>query len=201
MVATTTTTVPSAKPSCEVIPTTAKIKRGDIKLPAKGIFVKESHYVTKEEFAGTYPKNVTQGIDQHLERTKKYLESLGLSAKYQERWDKEWTPSEGGHIGQGARGMNRPTVEQETWQMNQYYRAGHLPPAGEKWLACFSGKCLVLANGFEVGPGTPKDALGGFTVESHSYLGTVSRKSLITLHGKLKDQSVPYGPIQCENSL
>lgn len=210
---TTSTTAPAREGfiSCEYEPIKVETRnRSEIlELPMLGQLVAESHYVTIEDGLLGYPKFGSDRIEPHLRFSCASLASwfsqdeLGPNcdkvytpSSRDSEWRRVWTPSENGLVGQGAVGEIKPPLEQELWQGNMYFKK--LPKRGEKWLAKnpANGRAVVIAMGWEMGPGDPK-FIGGVTVESAFALRASNTSQII--FGKLKDQSLPYGPVVCPN--
>jgi len=107
-----------------------------IELPVTGRFVQESHYVTnKDKFlAGRlFPISVTESIDEHLNRSLeiylKFDKTMLFNTLYNNIWKRQWTPSEGGEMGQGSVGniqATELTPENELWMMNMMWASGQL---------------------------------------------------------------------------
>lgn len=195
---------------CTIEPTKeVTFNQGTVSLPARGFFVMESHYATREQKFGDgrlFPKDQKEGIDLHLKQSCEFMKfafpDLGEDCPtiYHEpsleKYTTVWTPPEGGKAGQGAVGNLKPTAEQEIWQGNMYWKGKSKPKPGTRYLICNESKtCVVISMGYEIGPGDKK-FLGGVTREVHWALGA-KNGSLLTL-GKLKDQSLPYGPVTCK---
>lgn len=173
-----------------------------IALPAKGKMVLESHLATSEDsFDGrAFPSTRDEKMADHLSRSCARLvpfgASSGCSEVYTTRYHREYTPAEGGgKIGQGSTGDRKPPVDNEMWILNMMFRAENVPRAGERWLVSAGGRYVVVAAGWEIGP-SDQSFLGGLQGEVHWYLRTDNR-SEITVHGPLKDQTIPTGPIEC----
>jgi hypothetical protein len=171
-----------------------------ITYPATGDFVIESHYATKEDKFGSrfFPKNMTEGINKHLDRSCVLYKNLtGFTGAceeiYNTSYKKVWTPPESGKAGQGSVGNLKPTPSEELFFGTQMWANGQKPPVGQKHLMCRKDKCLVVVFGYETGPAQEK-YLGGVTTEVIHYLG--SNKG-ITIE-LLKDQSLLPGPICCQ---
>lgn len=198
---------PVAK-KCETTPKT--IKQGfrsewsrTVELPASGKFVEESHYVTTNDFTnGSWPTSKIEFIDEHLQRSfqlyKKYDSNIKFEGLYKNYWQKEWTPEEGGHFGQGSVGevqKSELTPEMEMWFMTMMWASSNDRPArGTKFLLQANGKSVVVIAGFETGPGS-ESKLGGITREVHKWLGTNNNSTIKVSY--LKDQTVAIGPINC----
>jgi hypothetical protein len=191
--------VPVQQGKCELIEETLVLQNQVVKLPAIGRMPLESHLVAKEDKRTSWPKNQTEGISKHLEMScallKAKVPAADCNKAYQNPYAKLWTPSEGGHIGQGSGAI--PSLEQEMWSGNLYWTAKNKPKVGvnDKFLVCANAKCVVITMGFETGPGD-KALLGGLQPESMYVLGADNRTP-ITL-GRLKDQSLPLGPRTCK---
>lgn len=182
------------------------VRLGKIKIPAVGKIVEESHYVTQEDQFAGYPASSDHGIKEHLEKSCKMLEHYyGIFSNadecqkkiYRQSWEKVWTPAEnGGNIGGNARGKKLP-VDQEMWQANMYFTQKSFPNPGEKWLIKNpkNGKSVVVAVGYELGPGG-REFIAGASVETHYYLESDNNSQLEI--GKLIDQGLKYGPVKCE---
>lgn len=74
------------------------------------------------------------------------------------------------------------------------YWSGNKPSPGEKFLLSYRDKHVVAASGFETGP-MSATFLGGVQGEIHWYLGSDSDSQVRI--GRLKDQSLAYGPVEC----
>lgn len=172
---------------------------GDIKLPAQGPLVLESHLATdQDKFAKGWPTNGSEGIAAHLSRSCAELKRLGLKVSedcaevYSNRYVKVWTPSEGGNIGQGSTSV-KPSVACETWVMNMYWKKK--PPMGTRFMIEANGKRVIACAGFETGPNSAK-FIGGAQGEVFWYLG-ISNQTPVKM-GRIDDQTLPYGPLECE---
>jgi uncharacterized protein (TIGR02594 family) len=176
-----------------------------INIPTSGKFVTESHYVTSADaFASKYPSNAREGIDAHMLRSlalyKKFDPSADLDDLYSAGYEKVWTPSEGGNIGQGSIGNSQLTLlkpESELWLMNMMWAAGNKPDPETKYLLSANGRNVVVSAGYETGPGSAK-YLGGVTPEVHHWLGT-NNDSIIHIEF-LADQTTPVGPVELDQS-
>lgn len=190
----------SAASNCETVPTIEKLTYGsktiDKPLPATGRFVVESHIKTAgEKYGGKdgFPKNAKDGIEAHLALHCGYLKlsKTDCMATYKEPYMREWTPRElGGDWGQGSSDY-LPTIEEETWTLNQQEKKAN---AG-KYLASYNGKNVVVLKKVETGPESPK-WLGGMQAAAFYVLGA-DDESMIRL-ARLKSQDLPLGPIQCK---
>jgi hypothetical protein len=198
------------QPSCAVVPTVVARKAtgwsDSITLPASGRLVLESHLATTaESFRGRpFPATVTEGIDQHLARSCAALRQLAVGQTlgtdcaqvYRTRDHRQFTPAEGGGVaGQGAI-AKKPPPEEEAWIINMMFARASLPPPGERWLVSANGRSAVVVAGYEIGPSDQR-LLGGVQGEVHWYLGT-GNADVVTVHGPLRDQSLPPGPVTCE---
>ncbi len=193
---------------CETTPKT--IKQGfrnewsrTVELPTSGKFVEESHYVTTNDFAsGGWPSTKVESIDEHLQRSfqlyKKYNSEIQFDNLYKNHWQKEWTPEEGGHFGQGSVGevqKNELAPEMEMWFMTMMWASSNDRPArGTKFLLQANGKSVVVIAGFETGPSS-ESKLGGVTPEVHKWLKTDNNSTIKVSF--LKDQMVVVGPLNC----
>jgi hypothetical protein len=192
--------VEAAKDDCEMVQLDVEtVRQGVVKTPATGLIVEESHYVTKEDDMSGYPKTDSSGITKHLELSKAYLmNNYAKAPSYASKWERVWTPSESGNIGQGARGNLKPPLEHELFQANMYFKQSSFPPIGEKWIIknAANNKAVVVSMGWELGPSGQK-FIAGTSVETHFFLGS-DNDSQLTI-GKLKNQeNVKYGPIECK---
>lgn len=191
--------------NCDEVKEKMKLRHGEIDLPASGKFVEESHYATKDETFGVekrlFPKEGREEIERHLKRSCELLfnlykigDNLNCSEIYKNSWERCWTPSENGKVGQGARGDFKPDPVSELWQGNMMFASGQLPKLGTKYIVTnpSNGKKVVINMGYEIGPGD-KSFLGGVTTEVHYVLK--AQNSTILKLGKAADQSLPYGPI------
>lgn len=208
----TTRSTPIPYGSCDVIPYAVKheLKTGDtpwqriIDLPATGKFVEESHYLTKDEnfIDKRWPKGKDDQIQAHLKRSfnayKRYDPTVKFTDLYSQPWQKEWTPEEGGHFGQGSIGeiqRSELSVEMEMWFLTMMWAKGERPARGTKFLLTANGKNVVAIAGYETGP-SRQEYLGGITREVHYWLGTSSKDAIkVQL---LKNQSLPPGPLNCQ---
>jgi hypothetical protein len=75
------------------------------------------------------------------------------------------------------------------------FAPGHRAHLGQRWLASFNGRSLVVVAGYDARPVLWK-FLGGAPPEVHWYFGS-DEDSQITLLGPLRDQSLTPGPIVC----
>ena len=164
-----------------------------IKLPKTGKVVQEAHLVTDHdrEIHGKnwWPSSFTDGIAEHKAWSEKWT---GIN------YGNDWCPNgEGGcEYGQGSV-ANQVPWKAEAWYVCMYWTSGTRPKAGTRFLVVNpqTGQAVVTAAGYETGPGDT-DMLGGAVYEIHKKLGT-GHKSTLTF-GQMKDQSLEYGPIDCE---
>ena len=188
---------------CDVKKENVAMDYGTLSFPRKGQFWVESHLATTEDiFDGRrlFPAHQTEKITTHMNRScgllKKYFPNLSANCQevYKLKWNKVWTPPENGKAGQGSVAALKPTPIQEMWLGNMKWSKASKPKPGEKWLLKYNNKAIVVAMGFETGPGNKK-VLGGLQPEGQFALGSTN-KSMVEV-GRLIDQSVPYGPIKC----
>lgn len=175
-----------------------------VSLPANGRFVEESHYVTDQDVFedGNWPQSKSEAITGHLKRSleiyKQYEPRVTLKQLYVNTWQKEWTPQEGGHFGQGAVGeaqRDELTVEMEMWLLTMMWASGERPARGTKYLLSANERNVVAIAGYETGP-SGEQYLGGVTREVHYWLKTTSGSDIsIAL---LKDQTLKPGPVTCQ---
>lgn len=172
-------------------------------LPATGKFVEESHYVTtKDKFEKkAWPSAKSELIKAHLERSFKIYRTLDPKAEidklYGQSWQKEWTPEEGGHFGQGSVGISQLTElspNMEMWFLTMMWASGNRPEKGTRFLLSANGKSVVVQAGYETGPASEK-YIGGVTREVHAWLNTSSDNEITIL--KLKNQKTALGPVNC----
>ena len=186
---------------CGVLSETLVLRNQTVSLPAEGRFVTESHLITKDDDfpLGKYPRKSREKIKKHISRSCEVLVEIDSKADcnkvYAPKYMGEWTPAEGGAIGQGSVGDLRPTPEEEMWSGNMYWVEKTKPGPGTKFLASANGKNVVVVMGYETGPKS-KHWLGGLQGEVHWALGSTD-KTLVRL-GRLLDQSLDPGPIECD---
>jgi hypothetical protein len=161
-----------------------------LRMPAYGPVVKEAHLVTVDDgFGSAWPTSFWDGIPEH------YAMSASATGADLAR-DQPWAPAgEGGsEFGQGSTGAPLPVVA-EAWYVNMHWK--DRPAKGTRLLVMdpLTGGAVVTAGGYETGPGS-NEAIGGAVEEVHLVLGTAHRSRLIM--GYLTDQSLPYGPIECQ---
>jgi hypothetical protein len=159
-------------------------------MPATGRIVLEAHLVDVDDGYGTsasdpWPQTITESILDH------YRISQQATGFVMAR-NQPWAPQEGCEFGQGSGGSKLPT-EDEGWYVNMYW--SDRPDRGTRMiLQDETGRALVVAAGYETGPGN-LDWVGGTTEEVHHYMGT-GHGSELTL-GFAVDQGLPFGPIDC----
>ncbi len=167
---------------------------GNLNLPRIGKVVEEAHLVTDWDQAqhgstSWWPSSKNEGLAAHRAHSAEWT-NLNVGA--------EWCPSgEGGcEYGQGCTGKAVPW-KAEAWYINMYWSGSGRPSKGERYLVLnpYNGKAVVSAAGYESGPGDCS-MMGGAVYEIHSHLGTSHRSSLT--FGHMRDQSLEYGPINCE---
>jgi hypothetical protein len=177
----------------------------NINLPTSGRFSEESHYVTNQDkfINFDFPKNSTDSIAEHLERSyliyKRYDPLAKFNALYKNSWNKVWTPSEGGEFGEGSIGNKQLKLlnpETELWLMTMMWSNNSMPKTGEKFIVSANNRSVVVVAGYETGP-LSEDFIGGLTCEVHSWLKT-NNKSIIKISYP-KNQNIPIGPITCSN--
>lgn len=196
---------------CSTVPASVEhaLPRGDspwrrtLSLPATGQFVEESHYVTTEDEFGdkAWPSEKSVHIKAHLQRSfrayKAYDPKADINDLYGKTWQKEWTPEEGGHFGQGSVGVSQLSelsVDMEMWFLTMMWAKGGRPAKGTRFLLSANGKSVVVQAGYETGPASEK-FIGGVTREVHKWLNT-SSDNQITI-SKLKNQETALGPVRC----
>jgi hypothetical protein len=159
-----------------------------LEMPATGPIVMEAHLVTIDDGYGssssdTWPQSITESIDSH------YALSQDSTGMVMHR-SQSWAPQEGCEYGQGSYGHKLP-VEDEAWYVNMYW-SDRPDPGTRMILQGTDGRAVVVASGYETGPGN-LDHIGGTTEEVHRYLGT-GHGSTLTL-GFAVDQDLPLGPV------
>jgi len=159
-------------------------------MPATGKMAVEAHLVTQAE-PPPYPTTARENLAAHNALSQS---RTGFVMHRQQAW----APLEGGTF-YGA-GIGSPTlfpVEHEGWYINMYWRSANRPARGTRMIARAadgSGRAVVVAAGYETGPGD-LTWVGGTPEETHFYLGT-GHGSLMTI-GIADDQSLPLGPRAC----
>lgn len=174
-----------------------------LKLPASGKFVKECHFITnKDKHVDFKPKSITEGIMIHIEREclllKNIVKDFDCSKIKLGKYDKCWTPSEGGDIGEGSKGLSwqKEKLEplEEMFGINMMWKSGHRPKPGTKFLLQANGKSIVVYSGHETGPGSNRN-IGGASMAIHHLLG-IDNQSIVKI-SYLKNQALDLGPINC----
>ena len=162
-----------------------------LQMPATGPIVVEAHLVTVDDGYGTegsgpWPSSSTENLDEH------YATSEAATGFVMHR-HQSWAPQESSEYGQAAHYDKLPTVD-EGWYVNMYWQ--DRPDAGTRMILIGpDGRAVVVAAGFETGPGN-LDHIGGAAEEVHRYLRT-GHLSEMTL-GFAADGSLPLGPIVCD---
>ncbi len=70
-----------------------------------------------------------------------------------------------------------------------------MPVFPTKYLMCYGKNCVVVAAGYEQGP-PKKDGLFGYAPEVSTFLKAPNQSKIKV--GKLKNQTVDFGPIECQ---
>ncbi len=158
-----------------------------LRMPATGPVALEAHLVTVEDgFGGSWPSTITEGVEEHWAMSQQATGFVMVR-------DQTWCPQESCEYGQGACGHPLP-VEDEHWAVNMYW--SDRPDEGTRMILMNdSGRAVVVAAGYETGPGD-LDSIGGVVEEAHAWLGS-GHGSTLTL-GFAVDQSLPLGPIECQ---
>jgi hypothetical protein len=158
-----------------------------LSMPATGKVVKEAHLVTQEEPA-PYPASPTDELEAHHALSQS---RTGLVMHRSE----PWAPLEGGSFyGCGIGNPSAFPVEHEAWYVNMYWTSAARPAKGTRMIFTSGARAVVVAAGYETGPGD-LSFIGGTTEETHFYMGT-THGSVMTL-GIAVDQSLPLGPRTC----
>jgi hypothetical protein len=184
--------------NCALVSETLNLQNQTVKLPTNGRMPLESHLLTKEDGL-PWPKSQTDRIAAHLSKSctllKAKLPGVDCNKVYSSKYAREWTPSEGGYIGQGSGAI--PPLEHEMFSGNLYWTSKNKPRVGvnDKFLVCANSKCVVITMAYETGPGNPK-LLGGIQPEIQYLLGA-NNDTQITL-GRLKNQATNLGPVVCK---
>jgi len=206
-----------APSKCDYEPTIEHVLRKgggarSLKLPANGPVILESHYVTKEDKIkiGSL-KNGTDRISGHLERScvALKLSEPDCKKKYKGPYKNIWNGTDGGAGGAthaiGGTALHHvdktaiPSLEEEMNLANiRWYIDKNLkptsPPMGTKYLVRYKDKARVVAVGYEHGP-PPQHGFLGLGPEAFDQLEI--RNGNVVTFGRLKDQSLPLGPITC----
>ena len=165
-------------------------KVGEMQLPVTGKVVKEAHMVTDEDWKAhkRWPNSINEFLAEHRERSAAWT---GIND------GKEWCPAGEGdcEYGQGATGNPVPW-KAEAWYVCMYWVNGTKPEPGTRFLVVNpqTGEAVVTAAGYETGP-ADEGTIGGAVYEIHYKLGTDHMSTLT--YGQMKDQSLEYGPINC----
>ena len=161
-------------------------KPATLHLPVTGKVVQEAHLFTDWDWDkhGRWPKSITEFLDEHKAHSSEWT---GIS------YGNDWCPQEGCEYGQGATSKPVPW-KAEAWYICMYWK--NKPAKGQRFLVVNpqTGEAVVTAAGYESGPGDG-GAIGGAVYEIHKKLGT-SHRSTLTF-GEMIDQSLEYGPIDC----
>lgn len=186
-------------------------KKGDtyvLQMPAIGEMITESHYITQEDGIkiGTIKKG-SSTVSNHLDKSCKLLqEKFGVSncsEVYRASYTKLWNGDDGAgeNIGVGGRYYAHPAfdslppdIQTEMFQANMYWSLADLPYYPTKYLIIYGNNSVVVNMGYEQGPPL-KDGLVGVQPEIAYFLQAPNESTVVV--GKLKDQSLPYGPIIC----
>ncbi len=178
----------------------------DLQIPAKGRLVEESHYLTTQDaFPDSgFPKNITDSIESHLERSfllyKKFDTSAVFEDVYKNSYNRVWTPAENGECGQGSIGktqLNLLKPEYEMWMITMMWRDGSRPKPGTKFILSANNRSVVVIAGFETGPAS-EEFLGGVTCEVHRWLKTNSFSEIEIIFPV--NQNLQPGPVFCGSS-
>lgn len=160
---------------------------GSINTPASGVAVVEQHLVTKEE--NFQPSNTKDQIDRHYSITEK---AIGIKYSH----ERSWTPAEGGgSIGGGS--ASPPPAAAEPYAVNMNWSSR--PAEGTRMILTNpkTGKSVVAAAGYETGPGNTAYAIGA-QEEAMQAIGAKTGDRIE--FGFAVDQSLPFGPIKCEQA-
>jgi mannan endo-1,4-beta-mannosidase len=203
---------------CSTIPFAAVLAKRTVQLPASGAFVVESHLATKDDvFPQTggrsgdrlFPKPtfrvgrlgmvgsdelIQPHLDRELQEYRKFFPATAFADLFDSKYVKEWTPAEGGKPGQGSVGNTRPSVAEEIWLANMFWSGKGKPKPGTRFLMSANGKHVVVAMGYETGPGGT-NYLGGAQGAVFKALG-LENGGLAEI-ACLKDQTLPFGPVDC----
>jgi hypothetical protein len=158
-----------------------------LRMPAFGPVAREAHLATTADFA--WPMAPTEGLTQHYRSTER---ASGYAMPRKE----PWAPSPvGGPYARGSTGALVPPIA-ETWYANMFWKDKPLP--GERMILYnpLNGRAVVAAGGYETGP-RAHESLGGASEEVHHALGTRHLDEVVM--GFAADQSLPYGPIDCDD--
>jgi hypothetical protein len=159
-------------------------------LPCAAPVVKEAHLVTVADgFGEAWPNGRRDQLERHYQISQ-------MATGYVMDRHEDWAPEgEGGsEWGQAAFFRKLPLIE-ESWYVNMFWSPRVDPGTRIIVRNPMNGRAVVGAGGYETGPGS-NEMLGGVTEEIHHYLGTNHRSVLE--FGFAEDQTLPYGPIECE---
>jgi len=156
-------------------------------MPATGKVVKEAHLVTQKEPL-PYLSTCMEELSAHhaLSQARTGLVMHRSAAR---------PPLEGGSF-YGC-GIGNPTlfpVEDEGWYVNTYWTSAARPPRGTRMVLRDGARAVVVAAGYETGPGD-LSFIGSTAEEAHFYLGT-THGGVLTL-GLAVDPGLPLGPRTC----
>lgn len=158
-----------------------------LSMPATGKVVREAHLVTQEEPA-PYPASFTDELEAH------YVLSQARTGLVMHR-SEPWAPLEGGSFyGCGIGDPSAFPVAHEAWYVNMYWTSAGRPAKGTRMIFKSGNRGVVVAAGYETGPGD-LSFIGGTPEETHFYMGT-THGSVMTL-GIATDNSLPLGPRTC----
>jgi len=160
-----------------------------VKLPSIFKVVQEAHLVTKEDsqFANSWPQNEKDMINMH------YKNSEEITG-YKMNRGQPWCPSGEGNCEHGQGSDGKPSIGAETWYMCMYWENPPVPGTKIIIRNPANGRKVVAAAGYETGPSSPPDCLGGACEEIHHYLGSKHMTKLEV--GFAKNQELPFGPLE-----
>ena len=174
--------------SCKTKPVAVKrIKGSTINTPSSGVAAVEQHLVTKEE--NFQPTSGRDRIDGHYSVTEK-----AIGVKYSH--ERGWTGAEGGGSIGGGSG-SAPPAAVEPYVVNMYW--ADKPAEGTRMILTnpANGKSVVVAAGYETGPGNLSYAIGA-QEEAMQAIGAQTGTKIE--FGFAQDQSLPFGPINCSET-
>lgn len=182
------------------------LKWGQLKMPATGAMIIESHYITQEDGikVGSL-KREGDNMQGHLDKScaiLKYKYAVDDCADvYKASYARVWNGGDGAGANLGIGGLYYKSqivpdlVETEMFQANMYWTIDNMPPYPTKYLIKYKNAAVVVNMGYEQGP--PKSAgIVGIQPEIAYFLGAPNQVTVTV--GKLKDQSLPYGPVICK---
>ncbi len=188
--------VETPKGKCALVEETLQLQNQKVDLPAVGLFTLESHLLTDKDPGSV--SSITDRIAVHISRSCAELQnfdsSITCAKAYISKWVNQWTPAEGGHIGEGSV-SKKPSVQEEMWSGNMYWTAATKPKPGTRFIAQYQEKAVVVIVGYETGPRNPK-FLGGLQGEVLFALRATD-ESPITW-GRAVDQTLSPGPVVCQ---